>query len=233
MDGQQFFEATLIQIIQETEKVRRFVFKASEGGDFQPGQFVILRWDTPDGSVERSYSLSSFPQEWPVFELCIAHKEGGFASQKLWNLNVGQTIFHTLPQGGFLLFDAPGVDHVFVCTGTGIAPFRPMVHQLLNSGGAAKVRLIFGCRTQKDLLYANEWKQLAREYAGFEWHPVLSREAWEGAQGYVHAVYEPIYQGAPDARFYVCGWEVMLKEARQRLKALGYDRRKYRFESYD
>lgn len=234
MDWQQFRESEITGIRNEGPNVKIFTLKATTGEGFQPGQFVILKWQNPDReSIERSYSISSFTEEWPHFELCVAYKQGGFASEKLWNLKVGNFLTHSIPQGHFLVFDEKNTDQVFICTGTGVAPFRPMIRQILDdSHFQHKVRLIFGCRTQEELLFKNEWEELQQRDSRFEYYPVLSREDWPGEKGYVHAIYERLYTHHLQARFYVCGWEHMLKEARQRLKALGFDRSKYRFEAY-
>ena len=60
--------------------------------------------------------------------------------------------------------------------------------------------------------------------------------------GYVHAVYEEICKGNNGsvtdgnglypASFYLCGWKNMIDEAKQRIQALGYDRKSIHQELY-
>ena len=57
---------------------------------------------------------------------------------------------------------------------------------------------------------------------GFTYIPVLSREDWDGRKGYVHAVYEELCAGLPPAIFMLCGWNKMVDEGVERLKAMGY-----------
>ncbi len=57
--------------------------------------------------------------------------------------------------------------------------------------------------------------------------------AWAGEKGYVHAVYEKLYADKRPAMFYLCGWKVMIKEGRDRLQAMGYDKKQIKFELYD
>ncbi len=79
-------------------------------------------------------------------------------------------------------------------------------------------------------------KRLVQQYENFHFYPVLSRETpetWDGHHGYVHTVYEDIFADRRPATFYICGWNAMLKEARQRLESMGYDRKRIKFESYD
>jgi len=61
--------------------------------------------------------------------------------------------------------------------------------------------------------------------------------------GYVHGVYEELINAAtvtdaegnkqlPPANFYLCGWKNMIDEAKQRIQALGYDRKAIHQELY-
>ncbi|MBL0339452.1 MAG: hypothetical protein IPP71_00115 [Bacteroidetes bacterium] len=97
------------------------------------------------------------------------------------------------------------------------------------------IYMVFGNRWEKDILYRKEFESLEKEMDNFTFIPVLSREnaGWEGRNGYVHAVYEEIFADKRPAKFYICGWADMLKEARQRLEAMGYDKKSIKFESYD
>ena len=95
--------------------------------------------------------------------------------------------------------------------------------------------MVFGNRWEKDVLYRNEMEEFEQTIPNFKFIPVLSRdnEGWEGRKGYVHQVYEEIFTDKRPAKFFICGWADMLKEARQRLEAMGYDRKAIKFESYD
>jgi NAD(P)H-flavin reductase len=137
------------------------------------------------------------------------------------------------PVGVFTLPDPLEKDLFLICTGTGIAPFRSMSNAIkLQQKVHKNIHLIFGCRTQADLLYYDEFKQLEKDLDGFHYHPVLSREQWEGKSGYVHAVYEELCADKQPANFYLCGWKAMVDEARERIVALGYDKKEIHLELY-
>jgi CDP-4-dehydro-6-deoxyglucose reductase len=95
--------------------------------------------------------------------------------------------------------------------------------------------MVFGNRWTKDISYRAEFEALEKEFPNFKFIPVLSRdnEGWTGRKGYVHTIYEEIFADKRPAYFYICGWADMLKEARHRLEAMGYDKKAIRFESYD
>jgi ferredoxin-NADP reductase len=228
----------VIRIEQQTPNTRRFFIEVPEltSFDFKAGQFVTL--DLPIHEKRnkrwRSYSIASWPDGTNVFELCIVLLDGGAGTTYLFNeIKEGSELTLRGPIGVFTLPDPIEKDLFLICTGTGIAPFRSMVNYIkLHNSAHKKIYLIFGCRTKKDLLYCDELTQLQNELPGFFYHPVLSREEWEGKNGYVHFIYEELCCTKQSAAFYLCGWKAMIDEAKQRIINLGYDRKSIHQELY-
>lgn len=215
--------------------------------NFKPGQFVTL--DLPIHEQKnkrwRSYSIASWPDGTNIIELVIVLLEGGLGTSYLFNdIQVGSTLTLRGPQGVFTLPEPIENDLFFVCTGTGIAPFRSMAHHILNNNIPHKdIYLIFGCRKFGDCLYGQELKALERQFPAFHYIPTFSREEAGDhlvRTGYVHAVYEDICStqkmatgsALHPATFYLCGWKNMIDEAKQRILALGYDRKQIHLELY-
>jgi len=228
----------VIRIENETADTKRFWIQVPEldNFDFQPGQFVTL--DLPihekPNKRWRSYSIASHPDGTNVFELVIVLDKLGAGTPYLFNeVKVGSELSFRGPQGVFTLRQPLDEDLVLICTGTGIAPFRSMVHNIKQQQIPFKnIYLVFGCRTQDTLLYYNELTQLQNELPNFNYIPVLSREEWDGRSGYVHTVYEEICADKQPAYFYLCGWKGMLDEARKRITDMGYDRKSIHLEVY-
>jgi len=232
------------KIKQETYNTRRFWISIPEldAFDFAPGQFVTLDLPIHEKLNKRwrSYSIASWPDGTNVFELLIVLLESGAGSTYLFNeIREGSELTLRGPQGVFTLPETIDEDLYFICTGTGVAPFRSMSHYIrLHQIPHKQLYLIFGTRTQKDLLYHDEMRQLETELPGFHYLPSLSREKWEGCCGYVHEVYERLVEEnrkdatvAP-AQFYLCGWKNMVDEARRRIQLLGYDKKDIHLELY-
>ncbi|MCL9980995.1 MAG: FAD-binding oxidoreductase [Bacteroidia bacterium] len=227
-------EYRISRIIQESPRVRRF-FLETVNFDFIPGQFVVLTHpDLPQGDNQRSYSIASINANQSELELCIVLNEKGLITPWLFQRNVGDHLHISEAQGAFnLKNDENAGPIVFIATGTGVAPFRSMIDASLEFTHS-EVHLVFGNRFQQDILYREHWEALQNEHERFHFHPVLSREkATNCAFGYVHEIYESILRDHSDARIYVCGWQDMCKEARERLKLLGFNRKQYAFEQYD
>ena len=98
-------------------------------------------------------------------------------SNFLCDMKEGDEISSQGPFGDFIL-RPPLRDTIFIATGTGIAPFRSMLHWLLADPSRHQSRsffLLFGSRTEKDIYYHQEFLQLAAEHANFDYLPTLSR----------------------------------------------------------
>lgn len=236
---------TVLRIENETEITRRFWIRMDdmETFDFKPGQFVTL--DLPIHEKPnrrwRSYSIASWPDNTNIFELIIVWLEGGAGTRYLFDeIVVGSTLIARGPQGVFLLPEPLDRDIFFVCTGTGVAPFRSMAHHVLRHNIIhQQIYLIFGCRKFSDCLYREELNKLQEELPAFHYIPTFSRED-PGAHrtGYVHDIYEDICGAKRNngedhaAWFYLCGWKNMIDEAKQRIQAMGYDRKAIHQELY-
>jgi glycine betaine catabolism B len=233
------------RIENETYNTKRFWIKVPELStfDFQPGQFITL--DLPihekPNKRWRSYSIASWPDGTNVFELLIVLLEGGAGTQYLFNeIHEGSELTFRGPQGVFVLPEVIEQDIYLICTGTGIAPYRSMLHDLkIHKTPHRDIYLIYGTRTQNDLLYLEEMRRMEQEVEHFKYIPTLSREKWEGCCGYVHAIYENMIhekmngsQELPPSLFYLCGWKQMIDEAKERLLKLGYDRKAIHQELY-
>ena len=238
-----------------TPHTRRFWIELVSGipFEFQPGQFVTLDLPIHEKPSKRwrSYSIASWPDGTPVIELVIVLLEGGAGTTYLFNeVTVGSELTLRGPQGSFTLPEPLEKDLFLICTGTGIAPFRAMVHHIFNHNLVHKdIYLIFGCRLFGDALYQEEMEELEKKLPGFHYMPVFSRELPQDGgrvfrKGYVHAIYEELCNQkkiclTPDAEvrlhpahFYLCGWKVMIDEARKRIVDLGYDRKAIHLELY-
>lgn len=228
----------VIRIEDETPTTRRFWIQVPEltAFDFMPGQFVTLDLPIHEKSNKRwrSYSIASWPDGTNIFELIIVLDKTGAGTRYIFDeVKVGSELRFRGAQGVFTLKEPLEKDLFLICTGTGIAPFRSMVHHIKNKElPHKKITLVFGCRTKDSILYFEEMKQLSKTLNDFSYIPVLSRETWEGRSGYVHGVYEELCREKQPAQFLLCGWRGMIDEAKQRILDMGYDKKDIHVEIY-
>ena len=238
-----FNSAEIIDIIDEAPKVKRYVFRvpSMECCDFIPGQFTMLVLPIVSKQTTRAYSIASPPSKTDnTFELVIVLNPEGLGTPYMFeNFKVGSIV----PASGFIgkfgkarpaAFEK---EMCYICTGTGIAPFRSMLLDIKNYNIPHKsLTLIFGCRYESDILYRKEMEDLQNELSDFKFIPVCSRETspdWKGAKGYVHQIYKDMFAHKPAAQFYICGWKAMIMETVENLKTIGYEKGDIKFELYD
>ena len=153
---------TVIKIIDETYNTKRYFIRVNEleSFDFKAGQFVTL--DLPIHEQKnkrwRSYSIASWPDGTNVYELLIVLLEGGAGTTYLFNeVSVGSEITFRGPQGVFTLPENIEKDLFFICTGTGIAPFRAFLEDRKASAAKGRNWLFFGNpHAATDSLYQDE-----------------------------------------------------------------------------
>ncbi len=205
---------------------------------FIPGQFVVM--DLPIGPKRldrwRSYSIANTPNSANKLEFCVVRVPNGPATGYLFEeLDIGTTVKMKYPDGTFSILNHLDYELVLVCTGTGVAPFRSMLSYIKEHKlSFRKIHLIFGTRYKSGILYMEEFENMARENQNFTYDVALSREAFNGYQGYVHNIYMEHYLSpVRQRRFYLCGWQNMIDEAVANLviKA-GYEHKQVQYELY-
>ncbi len=243
-----WYDSKVVKIENESPTTKRFWLQVPETEtlDFKAGQFVTMDLPISDKRLKRwrSYSIANAPNESKELEFCIVNLTGGGASDYLFNeVQVGTEIKFKGPDGTFTLKEPVEKDLVFICTGTGIAPFRSMIWDIYKHHKShRKVHLIFGTRTADHILYRTEFEQLQQEMPNFKYTVALSREEnlnpadfnFEIYKGYVHEAYLAQYKFPyPDVDFYICGWSNMIDDAvANLLLKLGYDKSQIHYELY-
>jgi ferredoxin-NADP reductase len=214
----------------ELSSVPRFGFVA--------GQWLSFKTNKPDGEeITRAYSIASPPGEDNRLALCLNRVQDGFMSNFLCDMKVGEEISCQGPFGDFIL-RPPLRDTVFIATGTGVAPFRSMLHWLLADPVRhqdKQLSLLFGNRTEGDIYYHEEFLELGARHVNFHYLPTLSRGAaeWQGLRGYVQEHLPGIVQGRNDMHACICGLDKMVKANRELLKGRSWDRKSILYEKYD
>lgn len=234
--------AKVVEVRPHNAHTRSFILAAENTTvfDFIPGQFVTFDLPIAERPSQRmrSYSIASAPKGDNTFELVITHMPNGSGSGYFFEHCVpGHTLKYRGPQGTFVLPEVLERPIVMICTGTGIAPFRSQVlHMLNNNITTPDIHLVFGTRTAADALYAQELEALAKQHPNFHYYLTLSRadHSWTGRRGYVHDIYTEICgNGTKDMDFYLCGWRMMINDARTKLADLGYGKERVHLEVYD
>ena len=252
-----WYDAQIIDIKQQSPTTRLFKLRVSEPIDFKAGQFVTMDLPISDKRLKRwrSYSIANAPKnilknaenaqntegssDSTELEFSIVKSENSTGGSRYLfeEATIGTPIRFKGPDGAFTLRESSaGKDLVFICTGTGVAPFRSMIWDIYNQKLPHRnIHLIFGGRRAHDILFREEFEFLEKNLENFRFDAALSRETdWTGAKGYVHSVYTEGYKNIrSDVHFYICGWSKMIDDAVAKLIVdLGYDKSQVFYELY-
>lgn len=226
--------------------VRHLVFERADGQAFAfaPGQFIQVHFHYADGKpTKRSYSVGTVGDGSGgvrQLEIAVSYVDGGAATALLSGLKEGDTIDASGPFGRFCLMDADtNARYLLVATGTGVTPYRAMLPRIraLTAGRGCRFALIYGARTEVELLYGEEFEAFAREVPGFSFHPCLSRTPRamprpHDRNGRVQVALEELAPNAATDIAYLCGNPDMVDQSFAMLKDAGLPVPQIRREKY-
>jgi NAD(P)H-flavin reductase len=218
--------------------VRELVLRSRDRSaiEYLPGQFFKLY--LPDG-LDRDYSVASAPDPAHPDRITIAVTRvvGGPGSEILHRLEPGAEIESLGPNGLFVREEAHrAFPAIYVGAGTGLAPLRAMLEEELSRSDGPPQLLLFGARTEEDILWRDEIERWARACPRFRYEVTLSRgsERWPGRRGWVQHHLAELVPPLLPAHIYVCGLEKMVSDVRRVLRnELRIDRRFVHSERYD
>ena len=178
---------------QLTRDVYEIKFSKPEGFDFKPGQFILFDTplvDDPNDIQPRAFSIASTPAEEELLFVVKVIPNGRASRWVLEVLREGSEVRFTGALGLFLLNEVTENDYLFICTGTGIAPFRSQIITALERGDTRRMDLIFGTYAEEDLFWTKEFSKLTQTYDNFFIHYALDEatEDWKGHHGRVQTL---------------------------------------------
>ena len=142
----------------------------------------------------------------------------GVCSNYLCDLRPGDEVRVTGPNGKRFLLPVNPDDHdyLFFAAGTGIAPFRGFVKELLerrDGPSPSRIQLIMGSPYTTDLLYDELFTSTAARHENFHYHTAISREPLPGQRRgrYVDQLIADMIDefrellASPRTLIYICG----------------------------
>lgn len=196
-------------------KFEHYTFELSQPNklNFEAGQYASFA--VTDQGHRRSWSICSSPEVDHGFELLIDPAPMGVGTQFLQKLKLGDEVKLLAPLGQFVI-DTSGVEQaiVFVATGVGVTPFRAMLLDLLQvKNDQRPITLYWGLRYAEDMIWQDEFQELAEHFPNFHFHPVLSKasQEWPLCRGRVTDCLG-VHDLPENAGYYLCGNEQMIQD---------------------
>jgi ferredoxin-NADP reductase/ferredoxin len=237
--GKQLLRVSDIKQLSSDSKLFRFTSTKLNKplAPFRAGQYIGLTVEINGVRTSRPFSIASSPNQLSYYELGIRIKEGGFVSPFLVeNLKVGDVLEASEPLGN--LFYNPlfhGNDLVFIAGGCGITPFISMLKDISEKDIPLNIWLIFGCLTEKDILFREELDDIQKRRSNIHIRYILSEpEAdWKGECGFISRDKILTEIGAIEKKyFYVVGNRAMSEFVKGELKALGISQHRIYYEAF-
>lgn len=202
---------------------------------FRAGQYVDVMLSE---GRRRSFSIASAPSDGPLIELHVRRaSSSGFTGQLFDSMRSGTLLRIEGPLGHFCFRHESPRPALMIGGGTGYAPLRSMLRQLLATGDRRPITLYWGGRGSQDL-YEDVWlTNVATVRAAFHYRPVLSEPQGDtlGAvrTGLVHeAVLEDV-ENLAAYDVYASGPPAMIEAIRATFVARGLPREQLFFDSFD
>jgi len=192
------YNARLVRRVDQTDELAYFWVRFDGAATpFEPGQYMTIGVFADGKLVQRPYSVASPPVE---------AADGGYEfyvrlvpllrfTTLLWRLPIGHAMRMIGPKGKFLLEPDDRRTHLYVSTGTGIAPFISMIRQSQADGAPRKTVVLHGCSYVDELGYRDVLESWQRDGSyPVRYIPTISRPTdprntgWTGLTGRAEAV---------------------------------------------
>lgn len=185
-----FYPLTIREVRRESRDSISLIFDPEPHfGSYMAGQFLTLKASIGGEPVRRAYSLCSSPAAAEPLAITIKKVEGGkMSSWALENLKAGDTLEVMPPIGNFIFQPQTAKKRWFflVAAGSGITPVFSILKTILLSEPQSYVSLLFGNRSEEDILYRTELQNWSDRFPSrLKVLHTLSQpsDAWFGERG--------------------------------------------------
>lgn len=219
---------TVVRLFLQLPKSQRLQFLA--------GQYIDIL--LPEGR-RRSFSIASAPQNEEALELHIRHVDGG---------SFTGFVFDELQEKGILRLEGP-LGTFFIRNdqserplimmggGTGFAPLKSMIEDMLHGKHHRSIHLYWGAANRAELYLDELAARWADEHSHITYTPVLSEpaedDAWAGKSGFVHQAVLDDYPELSGHDVYMSGPPIMIDVARHAFLEAGVAERRLYYDSFE
>ena len=227
------FETHIKEIIPRTQDVTSFRFLRPTELKYKPGQFLYITIKNGDKELNKHLSFSSSPTEKDTIEFTKKITDHEF-SIALKSAKVGDWAKIDAPYGKFT-FEGEFTKITLLGGGIGITPFISICKNATDKGLDSKITLFYGCRTENDFAFKDEFNKLASENKNLKLIFVASSPSprWKGRTGYINA--DLIKKELPNYQenvYYTCGPPGMISAMEKLVESLGLPKEKLRKELF-
>lgn len=235
------FQTTLTKLDQLTHDIKglRLKLRDEDRIAFKAGQYVQF-YTKPYGKVKetvyRAYSIASPPSEDGYVDLIVRQVPNGICTTYVHTaLKEGDDVKISGPYGDFYL-RGDCKELVMIAGGSGLAPIRSLILDILEKKLDLKMTFFFGAVTKRDLYNLDELSELAANHPNFRFVPALSKptpeDNWTGDVGLITEVVDRTIPDGLDKEAYLCGSPGMINACLNVLSKKGIPENKIFYDKF-
>ncbi|MCL5272411.1 MAG: NAD(P)H-flavin reductase [Gammaproteobacteria bacterium] len=158
-----------------TDSIMQLVLAPDEFVNYQAGQYLNILF----ADEEFSYSIANAPLGSHKYELHIRHSlENPYNLRLFAHIKEHGSVTLRLPYGTCSINELDAERPIlFIAGGTGFAPVKAMIEQLLATTDKRKFELIWGARSRSDLYLDEKVTQWQNHVTRFNYYSLLSDES--------------------------------------------------------
>ncbi len=234
----------VVNIIKETKSTNTFVLKneTPRNINYQVGQFLTFLFNSKDGEIRRSYSMSSSPGIDKLVSITVKRVPNGEISRHLINhVHINDTLISIQPAGRFTIDTNVKTQRqfIFISAGTGIVPVFSLIKKILKEEPLSRILLIDQNHDESEIIFRKQLEEKQRVFAPqFKWISLLSK-LQPGTlipQKLNNFLLEKIMNEQVDREkqslFYLCGPLSFMRMAQFTLKWMGFTEEQIKKENF-
>lgn len=230
--------ARVVEKTRLADNVMKLVLKLPRAQrlQFLAGQYIDILLP---GGKRRAFSIASAPTREDEVELHVRHVDGGdFTGWVFDEMKLKDILRLEGPLGTFFVrHDAPERPMIMMGGGTGFAPLKSMIEDLLAHGDTRPIHLFWGARTAPELYHESLIQAWVDQHTHIEYTPALSEEDDEriqtGFAGYVHEAVIDAYDTLAHHDVYMSGPPAMIDAAKHAFLDHGVRENRLFYDSFE
>ncbi len=229
---------TVLELMTETVRATSIVLEVPDWPGHRAGQHVDVRLTAEDGyQAQRSYSIASGPEDGSLTLTVERLDDGEVSPYLVGELRPGDELELRGPIGGYFVWEESlGGPLLMVAGGSGVVPFRSMLHHWASGDRAVTPRLLYSSRSLSEVIYREELMRLAAD-DGVDVRFVLTREwpeDWPGHRGRIdrELLGEIAWPPSVAPIAYICGPSAFVETAAEALVENGHQPGRIRTERF-
>jgi nitric oxide dioxygenase len=213
--------------IEEATGITSFIIKPKDGKailSYEPGSYIGIQVETPQGRTVRNYTLSSVPNHG---EYRITVKKtpasqpgapvGSVSTYLHEQVHVGSTVRVGVPCGDFVMRGGHSKPIVLISGGVGMTPSASMFGWLMEQNVKNEVVMISTARSQDVTLFGRELEAAAEGHSNAKIHSILDSGRVPTQEELMRTIEARI--PSKDAHFYFCGPPAFMRSVLSGLKS--------------